>query len=163
MVALVGLPLGAQPVPLHAQRGAPQNGEWRTYGGDPGNSKYSPLDQITRDNFSRLRVAWRWKSADGFLSRSLPTGGEVWASSKVIFDQLSKENPKRWRDGEPPYVNNFKATPLMAGGRLFINTPISQGAAIDARTGETLWIHNPKSYESGTTTMSARWNQRGLA
>ena len=65
-VALVGLPLGAQPVPLHAQRGAPQNGEWRTYGGDPGNSKYSPLDQITRDNFSRLRVVWRWKSVDGF-------------------------------------------------------------------------------------------------
>jgi len=35
----MGLPLGAQPVPLHAQRGAPQNGEWRTYGGDPGNTK----------------------------------------------------------------------------------------------------------------------------
>ncbi|MGE3179437.1 MAG: pyrroloquinoline quinone-dependent dehydrogenase, partial [Vicinamibacterales bacterium] len=24
------------------------------------------------------------------------------------------------------------------------------------------WIYNPKSYESGTTTMSARWNQRGV-
>ena len=37
------------------------------------------------------------------------------------------------------------------------------GAAIDARTGETIWIYNPKSYESGTTTMSLRWNQRGVA
>src|SRR5262249_20226737 len=98
--ALVGLPLGAQPVPLHAQRGAPQNGEWRTYGGDPGNSKYSPLDQITRDNFTRLKVAWRWKSVDGFLSKTIPGGGEVWGSSNVIFDQLNRENPKRWRDGQ---------------------------------------------------------------
>jgi quinoprotein glucose dehydrogenase len=163
VVVLVGLPLGAQPVPLHAQRGAPQNGEWRTYGGDPGNSKYSPLDQITRDNFSRLRVAWRWKSVDGFLSKAAPGGGEVWGSSNVIFDQLNKENPKRWRDGQAPSVANLKATPLMVGGRLFINTPISIGAAIDARTGQTLWVYNPKSYEAGTTTMSARWNQRGVA
>ena len=29
------------------------------------------------------------------------------------------------------------------------------GAAIDARTGESLWIYNPKSYETGTTTMTA--------
>ena len=31
------------------------------------------------------------------------------------------------------------------------------------RTGRTLWVYNPKSYESGTTTMSRRWNQRGVA
>ena len=147
--------------PAHAQQGA-KNGEWRTYGGDLGNSKYSPLDQINKDNFGRLKLAWRWKSADGFISKTVP-GGEMWASSKVIFDLLSRENPKRWRDNEPPYVGNFKATPLMVGGRLYINTPSSIGAAIDARTGETIWIYNPKSYEAGSTTMSARWNQRGVA
>ena len=51
----------------------------------------------------------------------------------------------------------------MIGGRLFLNTPLSIGAAIDAKTGNTLWVYNPKSYESGTTTMTARWNQRGVA
>ncbi len=51
----------------------------------------------------------------------------------------------------------------MVGGRLFLNTPTSIGAAIDAPTGETIWVYNPKSYEAGTTTMSARWNQRGVA
>ena len=51
----------------------------------------------------------------------------------------------------------------MVGGRLFLNTPSSIGAAIDAKTGQTLWVYNPKSYEAGTTTMSARWNQRGVA
>ena len=44
------------------------NGEWPTYGGDLANSKYSPLDQITAANFTRLAVAWRAKSPDGFLS-----------------------------------------------------------------------------------------------
>jgi len=45
----------------HGQAGAPA-GEWRTYGGDLGNTRYSPLDQITRDNFNKLEVAWRFKA-----------------------------------------------------------------------------------------------------
>ena len=51
----------------------------------------------------------------------------------------------------------------MVGGRLFINMLTSSGAAVDAATGETLWVYNPKTYEAGTTTMSARWIQRGVA
>jgi len=148
--------------PVRAQQGATA-GEWRTYGGDLGNTKYSPLSQISRDNFSTLAIAWRWKSADAVLSRTIPGGGELWAGSAVIFEQLGAEDPKRWRDDQAPGLTNFKATPLMIGGRLYLNTPLSIGAAIDARTGSTLWAYNPKSYESGTTTMSARWNQRGVA
>src|SRR3989442_8013124 len=37
-------------------------GEWRYHGGDPGSTKYSPLDQINRDNVKSLRFAWRWKT-----------------------------------------------------------------------------------------------------
>ena len=44
-----------------AQRGV-TNGEWPHWGGDLGNTKYSPLDQINRDNVKDLRIAWRWKS-----------------------------------------------------------------------------------------------------
>jgi quinoprotein glucose dehydrogenase len=148
--------------PVRAQKGS-GGGEWRTYGGDLGNSKYSPLDQINRDNFSKLQIAWRWRSADGFLSRSLPGGGELSGSSRVIFDSLRRDDPKRWRDDQAPSITNFKATPLMIGGRLYLNTPLSIGAAVDAKTGDTLWVYNPKSYEAGTTTMTARWNQRGVA
>jgi glucose dehydrogenase len=97
------------------------------------------------------------------MSRTIPGRGELWASSRLIFEQLSEENPKRWRDDQSPFIANFKSTPLMVGGRLFLNTPTSIGVAIDAKTGETLWTYNPKSYEVGTTTMSARWNQRGVA
>jgi quinoprotein glucose dehydrogenase len=138
-------------------------GEWPAYGGDLGSSKYSPLDQITRDNFGSLRIAWRAKTPDAFLSMTLPGGVEWAAESRLIFDELRRIDPKRWRDGDSPFVNNFKATPLMVGGTLYFNTPTSVGAAVDAKTGATKWIYNPKSYEAGTTTMSARWNQRGVA
>jgi len=33
--------------------------EWKTYGGDLASLRYSPLDQINKDNFSRLQIAWR--------------------------------------------------------------------------------------------------------
>ena len=49
---------------LHAQQGATK-GEWRYYGGDQGNTKYSPLDQINAKNVKELEIVWRWK-ADNF-------------------------------------------------------------------------------------------------
>ena len=55
------MPCWRWPVGLHAQSGA-KKGEWPTYGGDTGNTRYSPLDQINADNFSKLVVAWRFKT-----------------------------------------------------------------------------------------------------
>ena len=46
---------------LTAQYGA-ENGEWRFYGGDGGDTKYAALDQINRDNVKNLRVAWKWNA-----------------------------------------------------------------------------------------------------
>src|SRR5580693_9254151 len=46
---------------LSGQTG-PKNGEWPTYGGDLGSTRYSPLDQIRAENFNQLEVAWRFKT-----------------------------------------------------------------------------------------------------
>src|SRR5688572_6320275 len=47
--------------PAAAQsRGLP--GEWRSYGADLANTRYSPLDQINASNFKSLEVAWRFKT-----------------------------------------------------------------------------------------------------
>ena len=51
-------------LPLVAQFGA-KNGEWRVYGGEEGSTRYSPLDQINRDNVKDLKIAWTWR-ADNF-------------------------------------------------------------------------------------------------
>ena len=48
-------------LPLAAQNGA-RNGEWRSYAAEPGSTKYSPLDQINKDNVKNLRVAWRFRT-----------------------------------------------------------------------------------------------------
>src|ERR1700684_4544899 len=48
-------------IPAFSQSGA-KNGEWPTYGGDLGNTRYSPLDQINAGNFDKLQVAWKFKT-----------------------------------------------------------------------------------------------------
>ena len=59
---LVVFLLAALAAPLSGQNGPKNRNEWRAYSADPGSSKYSPLDQINRDNAKNLRVAWRFKT-----------------------------------------------------------------------------------------------------
>lgn len=48
---------------LHGQQAAkPKGAEWTTYGGDLASHRYSPLDQVTPENFNKLEVAWRLKT-----------------------------------------------------------------------------------------------------
>ena len=44
-------------------------------------------------------------------------------------------------------MRNLKATPLMVGGILYLSTPLGQAVAIDAGTGETLWVYDSESYK----------------
>lgn len=99
-----------------AQTGA-KKGEWTTYGGDLGSTRYSALGQINADNFERLTVAWRFKT-----------------------DSLG-----------PRPEFKFESTPLMANGVLY-STGGSRRAivAIDAATGELLWMHSENEGERGT-------------
>ena len=48
----LGLSIGLSAA-LLAQQG-PSRTEWRAHGGDSGSTRYAPLDQITKDNVSRL-------------------------------------------------------------------------------------------------------------
>ena len=113
--------------PLTAQQGA-KNGEWRFYGGGPGTTKYSPLDQINAENVAELEIVWRWK-ADNFGPRP---------------------------------DNNWQATPLMANGVLYTTAGTRRDAvAIDAATGETLWMFRLDEGVRGDR--APRGNNRGLA
>ena len=169
-VALITMWLVAVSVTsAHAQSTGPwqrydtENGEWRSYAGNIAGQKYSPLDQIDADNFSQLTLAWEWESVDRTLSRTTPDGAEWRADLDTIVESLVADTPDLYRDGQSPNPSRFQATPLMIGGVLYFNTPLSQGVAVDAETGETLWVFNPKSYEEGTPSMSGPWTQRGVA
>ena len=52
----------------------------------------------------------------------------------------------------------------MIGGVLYTSTSLSQVAAIDAATGETKWVFDPKVYENGLgIPANDGWLHRGVA
>src|SRR5579862_4327215 len=76
--------------------GSGQMVEWRYYGGDAASTKYSPLDQINKDNVKNLKIAWRWK-AENFGARPefnleatpLMIGGALYSSVGTRRDVVS--------------------------------------------------------------------------
>ena len=56
--AVVGLTMAS----LAAAQGGAVEGQWPTYGGDLGHTRYAPLNQITAENFAELEIAWRFKT-----------------------------------------------------------------------------------------------------
>ena len=74
------------PVIVMGQSGA-AGGEWASYGGDLGHTRYAPLDQITAGNFDDLEVAWRFKTDNlgpmpefRFQSTPLVVGGKLYST-----------------------------------------------------------------------------------
>ena len=122
---MTGLLHVAPPV-AHAQTGS-TTAEWRFYGGDPGHTKYSPLDQITKDNVGQLKIAWTWTSVDETLRAENPVIG----------------NGRRFRT----YAH--EVTPLLVDGVRYTTTNLGQVAAIEPTTGETLWSYDPGLYLDG--------------
>ena len=113
---------------LSGQTGA-KNGEWRTYGGDVGNTRYSPLDQINASNFKNLEVAWRFKT-----------------------DSLG-----------PRPEFQFEGTPLMVGGVVYSTGGTRRAVvALDAATGEMLWMHAEREGPRGAAA-PRQLSGRGLA
>jgi quinoprotein glucose dehydrogenase len=108
-----------------AQQGA-RAGDWRFYGGDAGGTKYSPLDEINPDNVKDVEVAWTWTTVDAPLQV-----------------ELADDDPAA---GGATY---FQCTPLKVGSRLYVVTCLNQVAAINAATGETIWVFDPKTYDRG--------------
>src|SRR5215475_13519174 len=64
IVSLAALaPLALLSIDLHGQeRSRTKPGEWATYGADLASTRYSPLVQISKDNFNKLEIAWRLKT-----------------------------------------------------------------------------------------------------
>src|SRR3954447_2460477 len=131
--------LNAQTIPgaLPESTAALSRGEWPAYAGSYAAARYSPLTQIDRNNAKTLRVAWRWKSPDMAIKTANPAIGPTRAN---------------------------ESTPLMVGGTLYTSTSLSQVAAIDATTGETKWVFDPKVYENGLgIPANDGWLHRGVA
>src|ERR1043166_646313 len=89
--------------------------EWRYYGGDQAGTRYSPLNQINRNNVRLLKRAWVYHT--GELDLGLRTAS---------------------------FQASFSATPLVVGGVMYLSTPSSRVIALDAETGRELWKYDPQ-------------------
>ena len=86
--------------------------EWRYFGGNKAFTRYSPLDQITRDNVKNLRIVWR---------------------RPAVSDQLTQAFPDL-------RVNNYlRSTPIFIDGRLYTQNAHGLVVAFDGESGKTVW------------------------
>jgi quinoprotein glucose dehydrogenase len=166
-------------VPLSGQYGA-KNGEWRSYAGEPGSTKYSPLDQINKENAKGLRIAWRFK-ADNFGGRPdynmqvtpLMVNGVLYAQAGmrravVAIDPTTGELLWMWRMDEgkrgeiAPRQGSGRGVAYWTDGkgdeRILTVTPGYHLVALNAKTG----IPVPSFGRNGIVDLKTELDQPGL-
>ena len=108
---------------------ARKDGEWPTYGGDLAGTATGRSTRSTPSNFSKLEVAWRFKT-----------------------DSIGNR---------PEY--KLEGTPLMVNGVVYATAGSRRAViALDAATGELLWVHGEHEGERGAAA-PRQLSGRGLA
>ena len=155
LVSVVVVAVATTAPPLRGQTGA-ANGEWRTYGGDLGHTRYAPLDQITAANFSSLDVAWRFKTDNlgprpefNFQSTPLMIGGRLYSTGgtrRAVFSLDAATGELKWVHSEDEGARAAAAPRQLSGRglaywsdgkeeRILYVTPGYRLVALDAKTG----------------------------
>ncbi|MEX0963271.1 MAG: hypothetical protein WDZ52_04400 [Pseudohongiellaceae bacterium] len=141
-------------------------GDWPSYHGSDSSQRYSPLDQISAENFADLQIAWRFSTANfgpitDFVNPSTPLeiDGILYANiantrNVVALDATNGQVLWLWRAQEG---DRFDEAPRKGAGRgvafwrdgdtarVIDVTPGYQLVSLDARTG----IPDPNFGENG--------------
>ncbi|NNE69993.1 MAG: PQQ-binding-like beta-propeller repeat protein [Rhodothermales bacterium] len=134
-----------------------QNVEWTHWGGNEGQARYAPLDQVNEDNFEELEIAWRW-SANNFgpspqyIYRATPlyVNGKLYTvagerRTAVCIDPDTGETLWMWRMRENPrweastrknYGKGVAYAEVDGRPTIFLITPGYYMVALDADTGQ---------------------------
>lgn len=139
-----------------AQYGAP-DGEWHTWGGDHGFTRYSNLSQIDASNVHDLQLVWRWRAlplgerpdinmkatplmVDGMLY--VPSGQhQVVALDPATGEEIWRYTPEPASVADRGLGLGSRGLALWGEGdeqRLFHNTLDGRLLAIDAGTGQAV-------------------------
>ena len=133
-------------------------GEWHHYHRDLASTRYSPLDQIDRDNVAKLVTAWTWKpdSADRpaeFKNENTPlmVGGVLYFTTgarRMVVAVDAATGAEKWRYQFAEPEARFSNAPRKGAGRglgywsdgrtarIFVITPGFYLVAIDAASGK---------------------------
>ena len=140
------------------QPAKPKGAEWPVYGGDLASTRYSPLDQITAENFNKLEIAWRFKAdalgprpefnyegtplmVDGIVYATAGTRRAVVALEAATGEMLWMHSEHEGKRGEaaPRQLSGRGLSYWPGSGgerpRIVYVTPGYQMIALDAKTG----------------------------
>jgi len=152
----LGLMVGA-PAMLVAQGPGTENGQWTYLGGDAWHTRYTPADEITRDNFDELTMLWRFNASS--FGPSTPRATPSYVDGKLItvtgerrhVIALDPTNGELLWSFTEPNTHRFEYSMRKGygkgvayaevpgrGGVVFITTPGFFLWALDADTGQPL-------------------------
>jgi len=105
---------------------------WAFYGGDAGGARYSTAAQIKRENVTRLKVAWTYRT-----------------EALAVQTDLNQKAA-------------FEATPILVDGMLYLSTPYDHVIALNPKSGTKAWEFFPKldlrhGYSEVTSRGVAAW------
>jgi len=161
-----------RPIDDAALKNAGKTGEeWLSYGATPGETRYSPLNQINTSNVGRLGLAWSLDIGKGGGNQEatpLFWNNTIYSITNwsIVFAVDARTGKEKWR--WDPEVNQDKTRPQICCGVVnrglaiyqnLIIAPIIDGRliALNAETGKPVWESRVSySNEGYTVTMAPR-------
>lgn len=127
----------------------PPPGEWPTFNRTLDGLRFSPLDQITRDNVSELTLAWSRNLGYEGLVQSTPV---VWdgvmyingnmaalALDAATGDLIWEYRPEQVEGATGFFLNRMRGGVVVYDGKVFYARNDGILVALDAETGEEVW------------------------
>ena len=149
---------------LHAE----SDEQWRAYGGDPANTRYSALGQINTGNVAALKAAWslQFGVLKGQESTPLVIGDAMYVTTSMgpryVYALDAGTGAVRWRYA--PEIPEDVASTVCCGlvnrgaayanGRLFVARLDGVLVALDAGSGSELWRTTVVDYRQGAAMTS---------
>jgi len=138
--------------PRPAREAAPSPGDWASAGRDDALTRWSPLDQINRENVSGLAPAWTFStgSAGPHEGSPLVIGSTMFVHTpypnKVFALDLTRPGaPVKWTYTAPTSPTSPSSPTASRGlawhksGKIYVPILSGEIAALDARTGREIW------------------------
>ena len=132
---------------------------WLTYSGNYKGWRYSPLDQITRENVNKLKVKWIYQMPTTHVVETTPLiiDGVMYfsepPSNVVAVDAETGKQFWRYRRALPSKINvccgQVNRGVAVSGDQVFVGTVDAHLVSLDARTGDVLWDIEVADYKTG--------------
>ncbi|HIF50791.1 MAG TPA: pyrrolo-quinoline quinone [Thiotrichaceae bacterium] len=125
-----------------------ENTDWSLYGREYNNQRYSPLNQINRDNVGKLKLAWKYKTGkkNTFQTNPLVQNGVMYITTPfndvIAINAASGEEIWRYQHKLKNYnycCGPANRGPSIANGKIYTVTIDGRLIALDQSNGKVVW------------------------